>query len=241
MRSAGALTALDDLSARGVVSRASSAPLARHRMLEVAPALRSVLPRGGLQRGEVVACAGVAAVSMAMAVAAGPSQEGSWVAWAGVPGVNAAALHQMGVALDRTLWVGGAEGGADWSDALGGDVLAALVDGVDLIVVGPETRTVRPATARRVIARLQARGAVMLAIDQPVFGADVRLDTAGSVWEGLGAGHGLARERSVEVAVSGRRAARSERHACRLPGESGAVDVVSRGPMAGLARGRGAC
>ena len=198
-----------------------------------------MLPRGGLQRGEVVSCEGVAAVSMAMALVAGPSQAGSWVAWVGVPGVNAMALHQMGVALDRTVWVGDAasdDGSNGWGDAVWGDVLAALVDGVDVIVVGPGVCGLRPSTARRLTARLQNRGAVLVAIDQPVFGADLRLETRRPVWHGLGRGHGLAQGRDLEIEVTGRRAARSARHPCQLPTATGMLGA-SGDEAAGTVRG----
>ncbi|MEY2755653.1 MAG: hypothetical protein RJB65_2011 [Actinomycetota bacterium] len=220
MRSAAELSALAALADTGVVGRASSSPLASGRLIDVSEEVRPLLPRGGLQRGEVVSCEGVAAVSMAMAVVAGPSQSGSWVAWAGVPGVNAMALHQMGVALERTVWVGD-DGSEGWSDAVWGDVLAALVDGVDVVVVGPGVCGLRPATARRLTARLQNRGAVLVAIDQPVFGADLRLETRRPVWHGLGRGHGLAQGRDVEIEVTGRRAARPARHPRQLPTAAG--------------------
>jgi len=237
MRSAAELSALSALADSGVVGRVSSSGLASQRLLDVSDEVRPLLPRGGLQRGEVVACEGVAAVSMAIAVVAGPSQAGSWVAWAGVPGVNALALHQMGVALDRTVWVGDSEGDAmrgdaAWGDAVWGDVLAALVDGVDVVVVGPGVCGLRPATARRLTARLQNRGAVMVTIDQPVLGADVRLGTSRPVWHGLGHGHGLARGRDLEVEVTGRRSSRAARHPCQLPTPSGRISLPSGAAVA---------
>ena len=229
MRSAAELSALSALADSGVVGRVSSSALASQRLLDVSDEVRPLLPRGGLQRGEVVACEGVAAVSMAMAVVAGPSRSGSWVAWAGVPGVNALALHQMGVALERTVWVGDDESGG-WGDAVWGDVLAALVDGVDVVVVGPGVCGLRPATARRLTARLQNRGAVMVTIDQPVLGADVRLGTSRPVWHGLGRGHGLAHGRDLEVEVTGRRSSRSARHPCQLPTPAGRISVSGNEP-----------
>ena len=227
MRSAAELSALAALADTGVVGRASSSPLASGRLIDVSEEVRPLLPRGGLQRGEVVSCEGVAAVSMAMALVAGPSQAGSWVAWAGVPGVNAMALHQMGVALERTVWVGD-DGRDGWGDAVWGDVLAALVDGVDVVVAGPGVCGLQPATARRLVARLQNRGAVLVAIDQPVFGADLRLETRRPVWHGLGRGHGLARGRDLEIEVTGRRAARPARHPRQLPTPSGMLGLADR-------------
>ncbi|MGA0877986.1 MAG: hypothetical protein ACO3SP_02595, partial [Ilumatobacteraceae bacterium] len=57
----------------------SAAQLARERTLPVLPALSPLFPEAGLIRGQTVACVGTAAMSCALALAAAPTQAGSWL------------------------------------------------------------------------------------------------------------------------------------------------------------------
>jgi len=199
----------------GVVSGA----VAHERTLPVLPAFTPLLATG-VQRGSVVACTGMAGVSLALSVAAGPSQAGSWVGVAGLPELGLAAAAEMGIALERLVQV--VEPASDrWSDGQWGDLLAALVDGFDIVLLGHGARRVRPAVARRVVARLQARGAVLVAVDAPVFGGDLRLAATDVAWEGLGDGHGVARSRRVTVCLEGRRVPRPRHAELWLPAHDG--------------------
>jgi hypothetical protein len=210
------VTAVSPSVPTGVVSGA----VAHERTLPVLAAFAPLLT--GIQRGSVVACTGAAGVSLALSVTAGPSQAGSWVGIAGLPGLGLAAAAEMGVALERVVQVvEPREAKAAWSDGQWGDLLAALVDGFDVVLLGPGARRVRPGVARRVVARLQARGAVLVVVDAPVFGGDLRLAATDLAWEGLGDGHGVARSRRVTVCLEGRRVPRPRHAELWLPAQDG--------------------
>ena len=218
-------THLADLAARGLVTRAASGNAAAERTLPLLPVFRPLVPQGAVQRGSVVGCEGGAAVSLALAFAAGPSQEGAWVAVAGLPGLGLAAAAEAGVVLERLVAVTepvAADGTPEpFDDTRWADLLAACIDGFDVVVLGPGTRHVRQGTARRLVARLQARGAVAVTVGAPVFGPDLRLHGAAPQWVGLGEGHGVARGRRLEVSLSGRRVPRDRHAVCWLPAADG--------------------
>ncbi|AEI12385.1 hypothetical protein Celgi_1882 [Cellulomonas gilvus ATCC 13127] len=167
--------------------------------LPVPPALVPLLP-DGLRRGATTAVVG--STSLAMAVLAGASASGAWAAVVGQPALGLLAAAESGVELSRLVVV--PSPGADAALVLG-----ALVDGMDVVVVGPHT-TLTDADRRRLSARARERGAVLLAtVAWP--GADVVL-TAGPVgghggWSGLGDGEGRLRTRRVNVVRTGRRGA----------------------------------
>ena len=220
----GATTRLDELVATsGVVSGA----MARERTLTLLEVFDSLLPHG-LQRGSVVGCEGPAAVSLALALAAGPSRQGAWVGVAGLPALGVAAAEEAGVALERLVLVvePRVDGRPSWRDEQWGDVLAAMVDGFDVLLLGPGVAGARPATLRRVLARLQARGAVAVVAGAPSVPADLRLRAEGVVWSGLGEGYGVARDRRVEVTLDGRRVPRARRAEWWLPAADGRVRPV---------------
>jgi hypothetical protein len=110
--------------------------------LPVLPALRELLPRGGLARGSVVAVAEFGLLCLALA--AGASAAGAWCAIAGLPeaGVLAAAGH--GLDPGRTLLV--PDPGPAWPQ-----VVASLLDGCEIVLVRPPA----PAAAQ-VRKRLEA-------------------------------------------------------------------------------------
>ncbi|MEM7142057.1 MAG: hypothetical protein AAF548_13605 [Actinomycetota bacterium] len=198
-----------------VADRVAPLALARERTLPVHAALQGLFPEGGLRRGSVVAVDGVGATSLALAVAAGPSASGSWVAVVGEPDLGLAAAHETGVALERMLVI-------DPSGGRVGTVLAALVGAVDVVIVGSAAR-VRPAEMRRLSARMRERGSVIIRIgagDQD--GIDVGLRVVDHEWTGLGVGHGVLRARRVRVQAAGRGASAKPRAAALLlPGPAG--------------------
>lgn len=214
-------THLSDLAARGLVTRAASGSAAAERTLPLLPAFAALLPAPAVQRGSVVGCAGSAAVSLALALAAGPSQQGAWVAVVGMPMLGLAAAVEAGIVLERLVAV--AEPG---DDARWADVLAACIDGFDVVLLGPSAQQVHPTTARRLTARLQSRGAVAISVGAPVFGADLRFECTASTWEGLGDGHGVARGRRTTVELSGRRVPRARRAEYWLPAADGRMSLV---------------
>lgn len=204
----------------------------RERTLPLLPVFAALVPGAVVQRGSIVGCEGVAAMSLAMAVTAGPVQQGAWVAVAGAPTFGAAAAAELGVPLERLVMVRDPPGGFD--DARWADVVAAMIDGFDVVVLGGGARRIRPAIARRLQARVQSRGAILvLAARQEVFSCDLRLHAYHQQWQGLGAGHGVAVSRRLAVELHGRRTPRPRRAEMLLPAPGGGI--ASAPPATGVA------
>jgi len=227
----------DDRRARlaDVADRIRPTTLAREQRLPVLPALEALVP--GLRRGSTLSVDGPAATSLALAMAAGPSQDGAWVAAVGFPSLGLLAAAELGVALERLVLVadpGRADGGA----AVWPAVVAALVDAFEVVLVHAGER-VRAADGRRLVARTRERGAVLVQVGgtRPTRstwpeGADVALTVADATWEGLGEGHGHLRARRVTVEAGGRRdAARARRAELWLPSADGEVEPVLPAPV----------
>ncbi len=201
---------------------ALAAVAASERTLPVHESLVELLP--ALQRGSTVACVGRAGVSLALALAAAPSREGAWVGVAGLPDVGIRAAADIGVALERLVMVAG--------DPPWVDVLAAMIDGFDVVVIGQRVGRLGAGAVRRLQARAQSRGAVMLTVGVPALGADLQLTADDGQWVGLGDGHGVASGRRVLVELGGRRMPRPRRATMWLPDVNGhmspAASVLSR-------------
>lgn len=215
---------------RALDERVRPVTLAERQVLPVASALAPLLPGGGLRRGSVVAVGAAdrpggspdaAVTSLAMALVAEASGQGSWVAIVGLPALGLVAAAELGVALDRVAVVAHPDRGR-WPD-----VVAALVDAVDLVVLGPAR--VRPGDARRLGARARERGAVLLPVGMEWPEApDVTLRSGSGRWEGLGAGHGHLQARRVRLTATGRRdAARPRATEVWLPAEDGGLAPVA--------------
>ncbi len=186
---------------------------ASERTLPVHESLVGLLP--ALQRGSTVACGGRARVSLALALAAAPSREGAWVGVAGLPELGIRAAADIGVALERLVMVAG--------DPSWVDVLAAMIDGFDVVMVGQRVGRLGGGAVRRLQARAQSRGVVMLTVGVPAFGADLQLTADDDQWVGLGDGHGVASGRRVLVELSGRRMPRTRRATMWLPDANGRI------------------
>jgi len=162
------------------------------------------------------------ATSLALALAAGPSQAGAWVAAVGLGSLGLVAADALGVVLERLVLV--ADPGRDragWASVLG-----ALVDGFDVILVSTSTVRLRPADARRLVARVRERGGILVSVggDLPGERSPVSLTMSAARWEGLGAGWGHLQGRRVTVETGGRGdAARSRRADLWLPDANGHV------------------
>lgn len=173
----------------------------------------------GLRRGSAVAVRGSTALVLALLAEA--MREGSWAAITGMPEVGLVAAVELGVDLDRLALIPdpGAEVVA---------VLSALVDGFDLVVLGPAVaRGIQPQLARRLAGRVRNRGAVLLAAGQWP-GAELELSVSDRRWRGLtDDGFGHLEFRDVVATSRGRgAAARPRKVALRLPGPDGAVAAV---------------
>ena len=215
---------------RALVERVAPTSLARDRTLPVLPGLMGLVG-AGLRRGSTVTVAGevgLGATSLAFALVAAATSTGSWAAVVGLPAAHAPAAAHLGVALERLALVPDAATLGHWPT-----VVAALLDGVDLVVAAVPPG-LRAPDARRLVARARERGSVLVPLLPPgaswVEGADLRLQVKAATWHGLEAGHGFLQARQVEVIVTGRGAAGRERTVdLWLPGYDG-VTPSSRVP-----------
>ncbi len=205
-----------------------------HRMLPVLPELGGLLPGRGLRRGSTVAIlartdtgrlAASGSTSLLLALLSAASRSGSWCAVVGLPALGALAAAESGIALDRLALI--PNPGPEWPT-----VVAALIDGVDVVVTavpGPVAASV----AGRLVARARQRGSVLMPYGR-WDGADVTLQVTHGGWEGLGAGRGRLRRREVTVVARGRgAAARPKEITMWMPGLGADRDVV---PAAGRPR-----
>ena len=206
-----------------VAARARPVALAREHVLPVLGPLEPLLP-GGLTRGTTVAVPD-GSTSLALALVAGPSAAGSWVAAAGCTTLGLAAAAGYGVALDRLVVVA-APPPEHWAS-----VVATLVDAFDVVLVRPPRR-LRAADARRLAARTRERGAVLVVSGPWPEAPELRVDLVESEWQGLGAGHGHLHARRVTVEASGRRGAgRPRRAELWLPAPGGGVETAPPPPV----------
>src|SRR5262245_32723317 len=123
-----------------LVTRVEPVTFARERVIPVAQPLESLFPDGGLVRGSIIGCQGDIALSAALAVVAEPSAQGSWLAVVGLPALGLRAASELGVALERLVMVAQP---SDADESSAANVLSALIDGFDLILLRcpPRLRT----------------------------------------------------------------------------------------------------
>lgn len=173
--------------------------------MERRPARARVATLGGLS--DLVplhagATYGVDSPSLALALAAGASQAGEWVGFAGCPDFGAEAAADLGVELSRTVLV--PEPGEHWLE-----VTAALVDVLRVVVLRPPA-TVDARAAGVLDSRLRTRSAVLVVWgDWPR--VEARLSVESSRWVGPTAGEGRLLERRAQLVV--RRGARPAQRA----------------------------
>jgi hypothetical protein len=232
---------LDELRAAGLVRAASEpAGVGVDRVLPVNAALRPLLPGGGLRRGGTVALSGAVSTvgrvssvgtvtsdalasgstSLLFALLAEASAAGSWCAVVGLPRLGLVAAAEAGVVIDRLALV--PNPGPEW-----GAVVAALLDGVDIVVTGTPG-AVSAAVTGRLAARARQRGAVLIPVGARAQwpGADLTLEVVRGAWHGLAQGRGRLRRYEAEVLAYGRgAAARPRRAQLWLAGMSSATAV----------------
>jgi hypothetical protein len=186
-------------------------------VLPVAGPLAALLPDGGLRRGSAVAVSG--STSLLLALLAEASRAGSWCAVVGLPDLGVQAAAEAGLDLARTALVPrpGPRPAA---------VVAALVDGVDVVVLDTALPGVRwPAGDRqRLGARIRQKGAVLVPVGAPGTwpGAEVELRAEGSAWAGLGGdGTGRLRSRRARVRCAARGRPGEREGPLLLPGPGG--------------------
>ena len=203
--------AVPDLAALRELVRPTS--LGTERFVEVAAPLAELFPAGGPAVGSVMSIDGAAATSLLFSLLAHPSTSGRWTALVGFESLGWAAAVEAGVELSNVIVVQRPPT-ARWAT-----VVAALVDGFDLVVVAPSVE-VRAADARRLAARVRERHSVLVVcgpVGAPGTGAaggvastwpdrpDVTLSVTERRWEGLDRGHGRLRRLQLVVRATGRR------------------------------------
>ncbi len=164
--------------------------------------------------------------SLTHALVAGPVGAGSWVALVGLPSPGLLAASEVGLDLARVVVVDRPP------PALWAQVVSALADAFDLVVVAPD-RVLGAGEERRVSARIRERGTVLVQTTRAGRPAgfaspDLTLDVVDATWSGLDIdGHGYLSERRVMVESSGRReAGRPRRAELFLPGPDGRLAAV---------------
>jgi hypothetical protein len=201
------------------------------RVLPVLPELSRVLPGRGLRRGSTIAVStgrsawSAGGSSLVLALLAEASRSGSWCAVVGVPTFGAVAATEVGIVLDRLALV--PNPGPEWPT-----VVAALIDGVDVVVIAAPA-TVSASIASRLAARARQRGSVLVPYGR-WDGADVTLQVMRGGWEGLGAGRGRLRRRQVVIVARGRGAAtRPKEIRIWMPAASGGFGAAVTEPRPG--------
>lgn len=184
--------------------------------LPTVSALADLLPSRGLRRGASYSVEG--STTLALATLVGASEAGSWCGVVGMPALGIEAAAGLGVDLDRLALV--PSPGASWLE-----VVAALVEAVDIVVVRPPARS-HDAEARRLAARVRQRGAVLVVAGQWP-GCELRFTVTANEWTGLGSGHGHLTARQATVSAVGRgSAARPRSTRLWLPAPDGGIRVV---------------
>jgi hypothetical protein len=221
----------------------AGAPGEGARILPVHPHLAALLPDGGLRTGTTVVVRG--STSLLLTLLAEASRDGAWTVLAGYPAAGMAAAADAGCDLARTLVVPLPSGSGVDAPA----VLAALIDGMDVVVIGPEV-TLLDHDRRRLTARARERGSVLVAAGPPIDGAGsagvgsagvgsagagwpgahVVLEATAGAWAGIDHGAGWLRRRTLRVRRTGRGSAARPLHldvevpVCRAA--AGAADLV---------------
>ena len=178
--------------------------------LPVPPALTSVIPHGVLRRGSTVAVTG--SLSLLLHLAASLTGEGAWTALVAQPDLGLAAAVDAGIDPARCVVV--SHPGPDAPD-----VLAALIDGFDVVVVG-ECTALRERDRRSLSTRVRHRGATLLStVTWP--GADVVLDVTQRLSQGLNGGGGHLQAEHLHVTGHSRGMAPGARVMLQISGENG--------------------
>ena len=181
--------------------------------LPVPSALTSVIPHGALRRGSTVAVTG--SLSLLLHVAASLTSEGAWTALVAQPDLGLAAAIDAGIDPARCVVV--PQPGPDAPD-----VLAALIDGFDVVVVG-ECTALRERDRRSLSTRVRHRGATLLStVTWP--GADVVLDVKQRLSQGLDGGRGHLQAEHLHVSSHSRGMAPGAQVMLQIAGDQAKAD-----------------
>ncbi len=227
-----------------LAERARPTSSSESQLLPVIPPLLGLLPGGGLRRGTsiVVADDGRASattsartsattngLTLCLSLLGAASSAGSWCAVVGICGLGAVAADDLGIDLTRLVLL--PSPGPKWAEST-----AVLLEGVDVVVLCPPF-PVRPAMARRLLARTRDRGAILIVVPGQAGWPecpDMRLSVGNTRWDGIGKGDGHLSCRRVTVTATGRRSAARPRHQdLWLPSTAGSVEIAGPDEIAG--------
>ena len=155
-----------------------------------------LLPGGVLPAGRVTAVSGSATLRVGLLAAA--TAAGARCAVVGWPELGVAAVAEQGGRLDCLALV--PDPGPDPAA-----VVSVLLDGLDLVLLGPGVPAVAPSRARVLAGRVRVSGAVLL-VGAGWPGAELTLAGRHCRYGGLGAGAGRLASVSTVVRCSGRAA-----------------------------------
>lgn len=183
--------------------------------LPLLPELEPLFPAGALMPGSVVTIetGRASAATALLLMLAASSSSGLWCAVVGEPAFGALAATEVGVRLDRLALV--PQPSERWQS-----VVATLLDGCAVVALATRGR-VSAAAASRFAARARQRGSVLLCSGAAGSfpGSQLTIAVESDEWQGVQAGRGRLRARSM-VLTSGGRGAASRRRSVRvrLPG-----------------------
>lgn len=155
-----------------------------------------LLPGGVLPAGHVTAVSGSATLRVGLLAAA--TAAGARCAVVGWPELGVAAVAEQGGRLDFLALV--PDPGPDPAA-----VVSVLLDGLDVVLLGPGVAAVAPSRARVLAGRVRAAGAVLL-VGAGWPGAELTLAGRHCRYGGLGTGAGRLASVSTVVRSSGRAA-----------------------------------
>jgi hypothetical protein len=193
----------DGAVVRTLAARVRPVVLAHEQALDVAGPLGPLLD-GGLVRGSILVVDGARGsgrTSVLLHLLAAVTAAGEWAAVVtGPPGTGAGgfpgprAASEAGVELARLAYV------RDVPAARWATVVAALLDGCTAVVADAPPTLLR-SDARRLLARVRQRRAILLTDERWPERAVRRIRVVGSEWTGLGMGEGRLGERELSLEV----------------------------------------
>jgi hypothetical protein len=157
---------------------------------------------------------GSGGLSLALSLLTEASAKGHWAGVVGVDDPGVVAIAELGVDLRRVLFV--PRPGGAWAESA-----ADLLDGVDLLVIRPPSRS-GYAAARRLMDRVRERGTVLICLAEPNAPWPLPADLSFTITQAQWATSSRLDARYLTVSVGGRgEAARASEHLVVLPNRKG--------------------
>lgn len=181
-------------------------------LIPVAPQLKPLFPRGGLERGATYAIrADVGAMSFLVQLLAHPLVQEKWISMVGFSDCASLAFEEASIGLESS-GVAGASSGllrrlvmvpSPAGDA--GEVVGAAIDSMDLVVLNAAVVGLKSQVLNRLVARLRASGAVFIVFGSAQGQAELECRVMEQRWFGLGRGQGRLRAQELHVRSRSRR------------------------------------